>query len=113
MARRLAAVAGQLEATQLAKRRGGAVPESAAGTETAEEVMTRAKWQTMQTVDVRANGDASLVMDGNLVMDSEEKDNMRDLAAIATQSHDNPRQRGGRLLEVGYGLGLSAREIQR
>ena len=38
---------------------------------------------------------------------------MADLAQIVVTSHDAPSQRHGRLLEVGYGLGISARAIQK
>lgn len=46
-------------------------------------------------------------------MDTEETENMLDLTKIAVTSHDEPAQRHGRLLELGYGLGISARAIQR
>ena len=65
-------------------------------------------------VAVGANGEAmSLVINNAVVMDTEETENMIELAQIATSSHDAPSQRHGRLLEVGYGLGISARAIQR
>ena len=58
---------------------------------------------------------ASLVIGGEMVMlmDMEEAENMRDLAAIAVTSHVAPGQRHGRLLELGYGLGISAHAIQQ
>lgn len=37
---------------------------------------------------------------------------MIDLVQIAITSHEDPEQRRGRVLEVGYGLGISSRAIQ-
>lgn len=75
---------------------------------------TRAEWQTATLSDPRqAEGpDTSLVIEGYMVMDVDETPNMEDLAEVAVASHDDPARRHGRLLEVGYGLGISARAIQ-
>ena len=52
-----------------------------------------------------ANGYQSLIIDGQAVMESWEKPYMQALAEVATRS-------GGRVLEVGFGLYLSANSIQ-
>ena len=82
---------------------------------------TRAEWQTAPASDarrdepgrLRAGTRASLVIHGEMVMDADEAGHMGELARIAVTSHDEPTRQHGRLLEVGYGLGLSAASIQQ
>ena len=89
------------------------------------DIPSRTEWQKLPITDARAaeaaeagadagaRAAASLIIAGQMVMDTEETDNMIELAQIATSSHDAPDQRHGRLLEIGYGLGISARAIQQ
>ena len=55
---------------------------------------------------------ASLVIEGAMVMGVDEAAHMAKLASTVMTSHDNPKQRHGIVLEVGFGLGLSAAAIQ-
>ena len=77
---------------------------------TTRQIHSRADWQAMAI-----NDDADVLRmrgDGAVVMDSEETENMRDLARIVAAAHDEPALRNGRALEVGYGLGIFAHALQ-
>lgn len=76
------------------------------------KLSSRDEWQQAK---ILPTGDTSLVIEGagTVVMDTEETDNMGSLARIAARSQDEASLRHGRVLEIGFGMGISAAALQR
>ena len=86
-----------------------------------DEYYTRSAWQTSNvqfqqyiSSDERTEATplSALLVGDHVVMDSEEAVYMHDLVPVAITSHQDPELRNGRLLELGFGLGTSARAFQ-
>ena len=81
-------------------------------------VSTRASWQQAELWALRAElkgekpGMDALVIHGHIVMDTEESEYMKDLAKLIATEPRPPAAKRGRTLEVGFGMGISARAIQ-
>ncbi len=68
--------------------------------------LKKVKKETWRDSPAQMNEDGNLIIQGRSVMEGWQKDYMAEFAKVVTQN-------GGKILEVGFGMGLSASFIQQ